>query len=267
MAKYTEAYNDITNRNIDIMHVRKECAVDPAAYERNYRGHLFCPGCGVVPLTLVHDKGRLYFRGHPNAVHPDRCVFVLDEHIVKDISRLRGEDEDHALAQRDFLFRLTFATPLLNANRQPANGNGNRNDAHAEHQHQVRQNRLPQCRLEELPYRIESNKLPEGVCIYYGVVNCQLVSNVTNERYKDKKETVNVLLLKECYTGTTLMALTLSGAIWEHFDTNTKNVLQNSTNPIHIAFLALSKNFSTSLFSSPYTCYLRSSTYLVARAD
>lgn len=163
MAKYTEAYNDITNRNIDIMHVRKECAADPAAYERNYRGHLFCPGCGVVPLTLVHDEGRLYFRGHPNAVHPDRCGFVLDEHIVKDISRLRGEDEDHALAQRDFLFRLTFATPLLNANRQPANGNGNRNDAHAEHQHQVRQNRLPQCRLEELPYRIESNKLPEGV--------------------------------------------------------------------------------------------------------
>lgn len=131
----------------------------------------------------------------------------------------------------------------------------------------MRQNRLPQCRLEELPYRIESNKLPESVCIYYGVVNCQLVSNVTNERYKDKKETVNVLLLKECYTGTTLMALTLSGAIWEHFDTNTKNVLQNSTKPIHIAFLALSKNFSTSLFSSPYTCYLRSSTYLVARAD
>jgi len=68
MAKYTEAYNDITNRNIDIMHVRKECAADPAAYERNYRGHLFCPGCGVVPLTLVHDEGRLYFRGHPNAL-------------------------------------------------------------------------------------------------------------------------------------------------------------------------------------------------------
>ena len=75
MAKYTEAYNDITNRNIDIMHVRKECAADPAAYERNYRGHLFCPGCGVVPLTLVHDEGRLYFRGHPNAVQPDRCGF------------------------------------------------------------------------------------------------------------------------------------------------------------------------------------------------
>ena len=142
MAKYTEAYNDITNRNIDIMHVRKECAADPAAYERNYRGHLFCPGCGVVPLTLVHDEGRLYFRGHPNAVHPDGCIFVLDEHIVKDISRLRGEDEDHALAQRDFLFRLTFATPLLNANRQPANGNGNRNDAHAEH-HVVLRN----CRI------------------------------------------------------------------------------------------------------------------------
>lgn len=58
MAKYTEAYNDITNRNIDIMHVRKECAVDPAAYERNYRGHLFCPGCGVVPLLpLFMMKG------------------------------------------------------------------------------------------------------------------------------------------------------------------------------------------------------------------
>lgn len=27
MAKYTEAYNDITNRNIDIMHVRKECSI------------------------------------------------------------------------------------------------------------------------------------------------------------------------------------------------------------------------------------------------
>ena len=82
MAKYTEAYNDITNRNIDIMHVRKECAADPAAYERNYRGHLFCPGCGVVPLTLVHDEGRLYFRGHPNAVHPDRCFVGIQTQYI-----------------------------------------------------------------------------------------------------------------------------------------------------------------------------------------
>ena len=77
----------------------------------------------------------------------------------------------------------------------------------------------------------------------------------------------DVLLLKERGTGTTLMALTLSKAIWEHLDSDTQCVLMGSITPIHIAFLALPKRFSSSLFVSPYTCYLRSSAYLVARAD
>lgn len=267
MAKYTEAYNDATNSNIDILQVRKECAVDPAAYERNYRGHLFCPGCGVVPLTLVHDEGRLYFRGHPNIAHPAWCDYVLDEHIVKDISRLRGEDEDQALAQRDSLFRLTFAAPQTNANQRPATNPVNGNNVPVVHQNQAQRRRLPRCRIEDLPYRIAHCQCPEGVCVYYGVVNCQFVFNVTNERYKDKKETVNVLLLKECGTGVPLMALTLSNAIWEHFDTNTKNVLQNTTKPVHIAFLAQSKNFRSHLLSTPYACYLRASNYLRAQVD
>lgn len=267
MAKYTEAYYDLTGNNINIMHVRRECATDSVAYERVYRGHLFCPCCHLVPLTLVHDDGILYFRGHPNAVHSDECSFGLEERIVKDITKLCGEDETQALAQRDLLFRLTFTSLQLDANRQPAINGVNENGVPVTYQHQAHPKRLPQCRLEELPHRIKSNRLPEGVCVYYGVANCQMMFDIPNEQYKDKEEKLNVLFLKERGTGTTLMALTLSKAIWEHMDSDTQNILTGSIEPVHIAFLALPKKFSTSLFIAPYTCYLRSSVYLVARAD
>ena len=69
MEKYTEAFCSIIGDKVSIMQMRIECNLDPAAYEKNYKGHLFCPLCKVVPLTVVHANGLLYYRGHPHEEH------------------------------------------------------------------------------------------------------------------------------------------------------------------------------------------------------
>ena len=58
MAKYTEAFCVTTGSMISIMQMRSEYNHDPAIYEKVYKGHLFCPGCQAVPLTVVHKSGQ-----------------------------------------------------------------------------------------------------------------------------------------------------------------------------------------------------------------
>lgn len=65
MAKYTEAFCVTTGSMISIMQMRSEYNHDPAVYEKVYKGHLFCPGCQAVPLTVVHANGTLFLPWAP----------------------------------------------------------------------------------------------------------------------------------------------------------------------------------------------------------
>ena len=82
MAKYTEAFCVTTGSMISITQMRSEYNHDPAVYEKVYKGHLFCPGCQAVPLTVVHTNGQLYYRGHPHEKHADGCWYALDERVL-----------------------------------------------------------------------------------------------------------------------------------------------------------------------------------------
>jgi hypothetical protein len=64
MPKYTEAFFNIAHKPVTIMQIRNEYNLDHTVYERRYKGHIFCPYCKIVPLTVVHANGLLYFRGH-----------------------------------------------------------------------------------------------------------------------------------------------------------------------------------------------------------
>ena len=119
MEKYTEAFCSIIGDKVSIMQMRIECNLDPAAYEKNYKGHLFCPLCKVVPLTVVHANGRLYYRGHPHEEHGSNCLYSLDVRVVKSITKISGDIEKQALSQIDMLLRLTFD------NNQKASGTKN----------------------------------------------------------------------------------------------------------------------------------------------
>lgn len=66
MPKYTEAFFNITHKPVTIMQIRNEYNLDHTVYERRYKGHIFCPYCKAVPLTVVHTNGLLYYRGHPH---------------------------------------------------------------------------------------------------------------------------------------------------------------------------------------------------------
>lgn len=90
MAKYTEAFCVTTGSMISIMQMRSEYNHDPAIYEKVYKGHLFCPGCQAVPLTVVHTNGQLYYRGHPHEEHADGCWYALDERVVKSVTEING---------------------------------------------------------------------------------------------------------------------------------------------------------------------------------
>lgn len=118
MAKYTEAFCVTTGSMISIMQMRSEYNHDPAIYEKVYKGHLFCPGCQAVPLTVVHTNGQLYYRGHPHEEHVDGCWYALDERVVKSVTEINGDSEEQALSQLDSLLRAT----LMSTSRWPMQG-------------------------------------------------------------------------------------------------------------------------------------------------
>lgn len=105
MAKYTEAFFNITHKPVTIMQIRNEYNLDHTVYERRYKGHIFCPYCKVVPLTVVHTNGLLYFRGHPHEEHGDGCMYALKEIVIKDVEKICGDIEKQAVSQLDVLLR------------------------------------------------------------------------------------------------------------------------------------------------------------------
>jgi len=126
MAKYTEAFCTTTGGMVSIMQMRSEYNHDPAVYEKVYKGHLFCPGCQAVPLTVVHANGTLFYRGHPHEEHADGCWYALDERVVKSVTEINGDSEEQALSQLDSLLRATFNGNQQAANARAANRNANR---------------------------------------------------------------------------------------------------------------------------------------------
>lgn len=176
MAKYTEAFCVTTGSMISIMQMRSEYNHDPAIYEKVYKGHLFCPGCQAVPLTVVHTNGQLYYRGHPHEEHADGCWYALDERVVKSVTEINGDSEEQALSQLDSLLRATFNGNQQAANARAANRNANRSNAPVVHQQQEARRRLPQCRIEDLPVRLATNDRPQEISIYYGKVLCEVVN-------------------------------------------------------------------------------------------
>ena len=176
MAKYTEAFCVTTGSMISIMQMRSEYNHDPAIYEKVYKGHLFCPGCQAVPLTVVHTNGQLYYRGHPHEEHADGCWYALDERVVKSVTEINGDSEEQALSQLDSLLRATFNGNQQAANARAANRNANRSNAPVVHQQQEARRRLPQCRIEDLPVRLATNDRPQEISIYYGKVLCKIVN-------------------------------------------------------------------------------------------
>lgn len=108
MAKYTEAFFDITHTPVTIMQIRSEYNLDHTVCERKYKGHLFCPCCKVVPLTVVHANGLLYYRGHPHEEHGDGCMYSLEEIVIKDVDKISSDVEKQAISQLDMLLRSMF---------------------------------------------------------------------------------------------------------------------------------------------------------------
>lgn len=91
MPKYTEAFFNITHKPVTIMQIRNEYNLDHTVYERRYKGHIFCPYCKAVPLTVVHTNGLLYYRGHPHEEHGEGCMYTLKEIVIKDVEKIGGD--------------------------------------------------------------------------------------------------------------------------------------------------------------------------------
>lgn len=105
MPKYTEAFFNITHKPVTIMQIRNEYNLDHTVYERRYKGHIFCPYCKAVPLTVVHTNGLLYYRGHPHEEHGEGCMYTLKEIVIKDVEKIGGDIEKQAVSQLDMLLR------------------------------------------------------------------------------------------------------------------------------------------------------------------
>lgn len=263
MAKYTEAFFTTTGKPVTIMQVRNEYNLDHAVYEKNYKGHLFCPICKIVPLTVVHINGFLYFRGHPHEEHGSDCMYGLKEMVIKDIQKISGDIEKQALSQIDILLRSTYDHSQNTGSTRAESHSLNESNVPIVHQQQTMQKRLPQCRIELLPELLAANEAPREIRVYYGEAFCEVVN--TKNTYSGLD--IKVLVIKDTVTKKPIMGLTMSLAVWGHFSTEVQTSLQAAQKPIHIAFLGGPSALQIQELKLPYTCYLRKSTYLKASED
>ena len=215
------------------MQIRNEYNLDHTVYERRYKGHIFCPYCKAVPLTVVHTNGLLYYRGHPHEEHGEGCMYTLKEIVIKDVEKIGGDIEKQAVSQLDMLLRSMVDNNQKPDTTKTGNSGQDCRDIPVVHRQQTLQKRLPQCRLELLPELLAANEAPREVNIYYGRVLCEVVSDKTPYKGAD----VKVLVVKDIVTKKVIMGLTMSLAVWSHFTTDTQALLQAAQQPLHIAFL------------------------------
>lgn len=258
MPKYTEAFFNITHKPVTIMQIRNEYNLDHTVYERRYKGHIFCPYCKAVPLTVVHTNGLLYYRGHPHEEHDEGCMYTLKEIVIKDVEKIGGDIEKQAVSQLDMLLRSMVDNNQKPDTTKTGNSGQDCRDIPVVHRQQTLQKRLPQCRLELLPELLAANEAPREVNIYYGRVLCEVVSDKTPYKGAD----VKVLVVKDIVTKKVIMGLTMSLAVWSHFTTDTQALLQAAQQPLHIAFLGSPSSLQTQKLKLSHMCYLRRSTFL-----
>lgn len=259
MAKYTHAYYNIIKRNISITDIRREHLQNLTYSEQKYRGHLFCPGCEIVPLALVHSNGLLYFRGYPNEKHRDGCLFSLDIRIISDVKKIDFEAEEQADTQMDALLRLLSAPPIEDEKADTPHDTECEDGRQIKHRTQNQRKRLPQCFIEDLSAHLKNGiTLPE-VCIYYGEVFCKVIDEKSP---RDRNTPIKVLIIKESITGKEIMGLTMSQNVWNYLGQNIQSKLQKESRPIKIAFLGIPSPQQAEALKLPYVCYLRKSSYL-----
>lgn len=187
MPKYTEAFFNITHKPVTIMQIRNEYNLDHTVYERRYKGHIFCPYCKAVPLTVVHTNGLLYYRGHPHEEHGEGCMYTLKEIVIKDVEKIGGDIEKQAVSQLDMLLRSMVDNNQKPDTTKTGNSGQDCRDIPVVHRQQTLQKRLPQCRLELLPELLAANEAPREVNIYYGRVLCEVVGDKTPYKGADVK--------------------------------------------------------------------------------
>lgn len=166
MPKYTEAFFNITHKPVTIMQIRNEYNLDHTVYERRHKGHIFCPYCKAVPLTVVHTNGLLYYRGHPHEEHGEGCMYTLKEIVIKDVEKIGGDIEKQAVSQLDMLLRSMVDNNQKPDTTKTGNSGQDCRDIPVVHRQQTLQKRLPQCRLELLPELLAANEAPREVNIY-----------------------------------------------------------------------------------------------------
>lgn len=258
MPKYTEAFFNIAHKPVTIMQIRNEYNLDHTVYERRYKGHIFCPYCKIVPLTVVHANGLLYFRGHPHEEHGDGCIYTLKEIVIKNVEKISGDIEKQAVSQLDVLLRSMVDNKQKQDVTKGGNSERSGGDIPVVHRQQTLQKRLPQCRLELLPELLTANEAPREVNIYYGRVLCEVV----NDKSPYNGVAIKVLVVKDAVTKETIMGLTMSLAVWSHFTTGTQALLQTTLQPVHIAFLGSPSSLKPQKLELSHMCYLRKSTFL-----
>ncbi len=258
MAKYTEAFFDVTRKPVTIMHVRREYNLDHAVYERKYKGHIFCPYCKVVPLTVVHTNGLLYYRGHPHEEHGNGCIYTLKEIVINDVKKICGDIEKQAISQLDMLLRSLFVDTKETDNIKTSEFRQHSKDVPVVHRQQTLQGRLPQCRIELLPELLAADKAPQEINIYYGKVLCEVV----DDKNPYSGTNIKVLVIRDAETKGVVMGLSMSLTVWSYFTADTQLLLQAAQQPVHIAFLGAPSSLQTRKLNFPYMCYLRRSTFL-----
>lgn len=225
--KYEEAFYDTNETLLPITYAVDLAIHTPGKYMSEYHGHLLCPICRAVQLTLVNGKTP-FFRGFPKQRHQDeRCENPLPifETISIDMAIKDPTNLEQALKQMDSALRRTFSKTLPKA-RVHCNQEifTLENDMQRTDKQNLKRHRFPEKRIDA-PLSPEDFS---AVKIFYGVVS------IISTRGK-KDENSHFFTLFSIKENRKVCVVRATPSVWNYLKDNT--TYQQCHQQAHVTFL------------------------------
>ena len=249
--KYQTAYCDTTDSFFSVDEAYALETKYRSFYQKTIMGHLWCPGCQKVMLSLVHDGTKFtYFRGYTRQKHGESCPYSLLVDRVKSFADLEKADPTYEKIQLQMQRVLRYAAKNVAIKKQiPKRDISPMTPAiPSKTVHKKFDSRLPEKRID-LPL-LDSDL--NAIKVFYGTV--LLTSTPGKKNPNDRYLTLFSLEKRN-----RICLISISEAVWHYL--SKEPLLHGKQVKVHISFCGeLTKSDTGTLF-----CKLHHSQLLIVQ--
>lgn len=201
--KYQTAYCDITDSFFSAGEAYVFETKHSSFYHDTIMGHLWCPGCQKVMLSLVHHGTEFtYFRGYPRQKHGESCPYSIPVDWVKSFDDLEKIDPTYEKIQLQMqrVLRYTSKNNIMKKQKEQPAISPVTKVVPDKTVHKKFNSRLPEKRID-LPL---SDSDLNAIKIFYGIVLATSTPGKKNpnDRYLtlfslDKKKRICIVAIRE----------------------------------------------------------------------